>query len=232
MQSGKGRLCQICFGLTLTLTFLLSSCAQQEKVKVVSFPTTPPPEYESPKPSPGSLFAGYENLFSDPKARRVGDVLTIKVYENLSGSGSAQTNTQKKSSYNLELNKPTILGQDFPSFVKNPVASFSTSPSTSFDGKGSTSRNARLIATISARVVKVYPNGDLFIVGKKTIKINDDYQTLKISGIVRPSDIEPDNSVASSKIANMFVEYNGKGYLNESQRPGWLARFIAKIWPF
>ena len=229
MQGRKGRFGYLFIGLAVV--YLLSSCAER-KGEVVSFPQTPPPEYQSPKPSPGSLFSGYENLFSDPKARNVGDVITIKVYENISGSGSAKNTTQKKSSYDINVNKPVFFGKKFPGKSKDPLVGFSTSPSSTFSGKGATSRNAKLIATISARVVKVYPNGDLYIVGKKVIRINDDYQVLRISGIVRPSDIGPDNSVTSDKVANMYVEYNGKGYFNESSRPGWLARILSKIWPF
>jgi flagellar L-ring protein precursor FlgH len=210
---------------------LASSCAEK-RGEVVSFPQEPPPSYQKAQPSPGSLFSGYENLFSDLKARNVGDTITIKVYENIQGSGSSQTGAQKKSTYDINVNKPTVLGKEVPGDTRNPLLNFSTSPKSSFTGKGATSRNAKLIATISARVVKVYPNGDLYVVGQKVIKINDDYQVLKISGIVRPSDIGPDNSVPSSKVANMFVEYNGKGYFNESSKPGWLARLLAKIWPF
>jgi len=229
MQSGKGRLCSVCFGIAIL--FSVASCGGRERVEVVT-PKPPPPELKRPEPSPGSLFAGYENLFSDPKARNVGDVITIKVYENISGAGSSVNSSQKSSSYELNLNKPKLFGKPFPGKSDDPLVGFSTSPSSSFSGKGSTSRSAKLIATITARVVKVYPNGDLYIVGEKVVKINDDYQTLRISGIVRPADIEPDNSVPSSKVANMFVEYNGKGYFNQASRPGWLGRFLEKIWPF
>ncbi len=229
MQGFKRRFSLICFGLVIQ--FLLTSC-QGKKEEVVAFPPPPPKEFAKPKPSPGSLFSGYENLFSDPKARNVGDIITIKVYESLSGSGSSTTASQEKSSYNLNVNSPVFFGNKFPKKTKEPLLGFSTSPSRSFSGKGSTSRQAKLIATITARVVKVYPNGDLYVVGRKVIKINDDYQVLKISGIVRPSDIAPDNSVPSSKVADMYVEYNGKGYFNQASRPGWLARLLEKIWPF
>jgi len=228
MQSYWKRFCGVCFGIVF---FSLFSCSEENKRPIV-FPTTPPPEISQKQVSPGSLFTGYDNLFSDPKAHRVGDIVTIAVYENLSGEGSAATSSAKKSSYNLNLNKPKVFGKPFPGKSKDPLLSFSTSPSSSFSGKTSTARKTKLIATITARVVKVYPNGDLFIVGEKTIRINDDVQVLRISGIVRPSDIDSDNTVPSSKVANMYVEYNGKGYFNENQRPGWLARFLSKIWPF
>jgi flagellar L-ring protein precursor FlgH len=228
MQGNWKWLSRICIGLVI---FVVSSCGTEKKEPVV-FPKTPPPEISKKEASPGSLFNGYDNLFSDPKAHNVGDVVTINVYENLSGSGSANTSSGKKSSYNINVNKPKFFGKPFPGKSRDPLVGFSTSPSQSFSGKNSTSRNAKLIATISARVVKVYPNGDLFIVGEKTVKINDDVQVLRISGIVRPNDIGPDNTIPSSKIANMYVEYNGRGYFNETQRPGWLARLLSKIWPF
>ncbi len=218
-------------GVCLTLVFLLFSCGGK-KEKVTVFPREPKPLVQERIVSPGSLFTGGGNLFSDPKAHSVGDIITIAVYENLSGSGSSKTDSGKKSSYNINVNKPVIFGKPFPGKSQDPLLGFSTSPSTSFSGKSSTSRNAKLIATITARVVKVYPNGDLFVVGEKTVKINDDVQVLRISGIVRPSDVGPDNTVPSSKVADMYVEYNGKGYFNESQRPGWLARLLEKIWPF
>jgi len=228
MQSRRGRLSSLLVGIVI----LGSSASCTQEREVVFTPKPPPPEFERPKPSPGSLFSGYDNLFSDPKARNVGDTITIKVYESISGSGSSGSSSQKQSSYDLSLNKPLLFGKPFPGKSKDPLVGFSTSPSTSFSGKGSTSRSAKLIATITARVVKVYPNGELYVVGEKVIKINDDYQVLKISGIVRPSDVEPDNSVPSSKVADMFVEYNGKGYFNQSSKPGWLAKLLAKIWPF
>ena len=231
MQGRWGRLGGVLIGIVILS--LVGSCgSDRNKGSLVAFPAAPPPEIPQPKPSPGSLFTGYSNLFSDPKAHRVGDVVTITVYENLSGSGSVQNDTSKKSSYNLSVSKPILFGRPFPGRSKDPLVGFSTAPSKSFAGKGSTSRSAKLIATISARVVKVYPNGDLYIVGKKVVKINDDEEVLRISGIVRPEDIGPDNTVPSSKIADMYVEYNGKGYFNQESRPGWLARFLAKIWPF
>lgn len=222
-----------CIFVSLISSFLFYSCAgDSERSGAVVVPPPPPPAVEAKPQSPGSLFTGYDNLFSDAKAHNVGDTLTVKIYETLSGSGSSSTTTDKQTSFDISVNRPTILGKQVPKKTKDPLLAFSTSPKANFKGKNSTQRNAKLIATITARVVKVYPNGNLYIVGEKIIKINDDVQVLKISGIVRPSDIEPDNSVPSSKVADMYVEYNGKGYMVDSQRPGWLARFLMKIWPF
>jgi len=235
MQGYRGEYRKVLIKVALLGWVFLFSCGSTGRNDTLStlppFPS-PPPEVKPNPPSPGSLFSGYENLFSDPKARNVGDIVTIKVYENLSGAGSAQSSSTKKTSFDINVNKPTVLGKKVPGDTKDPLLNFSTSPKVDFSGKGATSRNAKLIATISARVVKVYPNGDLYVVGEKVIRINDDVQVLRISGIVRPEDIAPDNSVPSTKVANMYVEYNGKGYIADNQRPGWLARFLMKIWPF
>ncbi len=234
MQGYRKRSCGIS-SLVLLVVFLLSGCKSmsiRKKEQVVVKPPPPPPVKVAKPLSKGSLYTGYDNLFSDPKAHQVGDIITVKVMESLSGEGSSSNNVGKKSSMNLEVNGPTILGKSIPGTSSNPIVGFKASPESSFSGQGSTKRDAKLVATITARVTKVYPNGNIYIEGEKVIKINDDVQILKISGIVSPTDIEQDNSISSSKISDMYVEYNGKGFWAEGQRPGWLARFIMKIWPF
>ncbi len=218
-------------GLTLVaISLLFVSCAKKKEVYKPFDPKPPEIVDENIKTPPGSLYTGYDNLFSDDKALRVGDTITIKVTENLSGQGSAQSDAKKDSSMNYDFPSPKWLGKDL--VKKTPIAGMTAKSSDSFKGSGSTKRQAKLIAKITARVVKVYPNGNLFVVGKKIIRINDDTQILKISGIVKPTYIQQDNSVDSSRISDMYVEYNGKGYIADHQRPGWLARFLAKIWPF
>ncbi len=207
------------------------SCASKTVVVQETPPPMPPdigkPQY---KPAPGSLYAGNGDLFSDDKAHQVGDILTIKVVENLSGSGGATSQGGRNTSVNLDFPAPVLMGKNVPN--KSPIAGMQASSSNQFKGQGKTGRNARLIATITARVVKVYPNGNLFIVGEKRLKINNDEQILKISGIVKPSYIQPDNSIYSYQISDMRVEYNGRGFIAQQQQPGWLARFLIKIWPF
>ncbi len=229
MQSCWEKLRKICGTITILSLISCGSSVKSPEISVV-----PPENMESkPETTPGSLFTGNDNLFSDAKAFQVGDILTIKVVEDIKGSGSASSKTNRKTSMDININRPKVLGKSRPSGNnKDPLFGFSTSPSVDFTGKGSTERNAKLIATISARVVKVYPNGNLYIVGKKIIKINDDVQILKIAGIVKPTDIGTDNTILSSKIADMYVEYNGKGYMAENQKPGWLSRFLLKILPF
>ncbi len=213
------------------IVLIMSSCAEK-KVVVVEKPPPMPPDIGQTKqaPPPGSLYTGSDNLFSDDKARNVGDLITIKVVENISGSGGAISQGGRNTSVNLDFPAPVLMGKQTPN--QSPIAGMQASSSNQFKGQGKTVRNANLIATITARVVKVYPNGNLFIVGEKIIKINNDEQILKISGIVKPSYIQPDNSIYSFQISDMRVEYNGKGFIANQQEPGWLAKFLIKIWPF
>lgn len=216
----------------VVLSVVVFSCAPKRQDYGREFAPVPPSIDGEAKPtSAGSLYTGsYNNLFSDAKALSVGDVITIRVVENLTGQGSANTQTQEKSDMNLSAPSPTLLGK--PIINKDPILGMKQSSSDTYQGKASTDRSARLIATITARVTKVYPNGNLFIVGKKVVRVNDDNQVLLISGIVKPTDIMQDNSVYSSRIADMYVEYNGEGYMADSSKPGWLAQFLRRIWPF
>ena len=215
------------------ITFSITGCASKSTItKAPDYKPSPPKVItEKKERPPGSLFTGEaNNLFTDDKAYRVGDVITIKVVENLTGSGSASTKSGEETNLGFNFPSITVLGKSVPK--QTPVASVNAKSNQNYKGSGDTSRKAKLIATISARVVKVYDNGNLYIVGKKTIKINDDTQELVISGIVKPTYIQQDNSVLSTQISDMYVEYNGKGYLADSQEPGWLTKFLTKIWPF
>ncbi len=211
--------------------FFISGCANKKSVVNYPIKESPPKIAQSESANaPGSLYSGYDNLFSDDKAHNVGDIVTIRVMENISGQGSANTQANRANNMTLDFPSATIMDKRVPD--KTTVFGLNQSSSNSFSGSGDTRRKASLVATISARVVKVYRNGNLYISGKKYIKINDDVQVLKISGIVKPNDITQDNYVDSSKISDMYVEYNGEGFMADNQSPGWLAKFLMKIWPF
>ena len=232
MQSDRKRYSIICRWALILPVFFLFSCAEKKQTLKPFEPKPPEIVSERPVSPPGSLYteATATNLFSDDKAYQVGDVITVKVVENISGSGSANSQSSRDTSVDLDFPSPTLMGK--PLVNKSPIAGMKAGSKNNFKGTGKTDRKARLIATISARVVKVYPNGNLFIVGKKIIKINEDEQILRISGIVEPTYIDQDNSILSSKISDMYIEYNGKGFIADNQRPGWLAQFLTKIWPF
>ena len=109
---------------------------------------------------------------------------------------------------------------------------FKGSLTNSFNGSGSTTRDESMTAAITARVIEVRPNGNLLIKGTREVKVNNETQFIILSGLIRPVDISPDNTVLSSYIGNAKIEYIGTGSLSDKQRPGWLARAVDFVWPF
>src|SRR5436190_14355910 len=163
-----------------------------------------------PSPDASSLFSANAPslyLFRDVKARNVGDILTIQVIENASATNSATTATQKKG--DVSLSAPAIAGLEHGNSALNFSNILQAAGGLNFNGAGSTTRSGQLQAEISARVLQVFPNGDLRIEGTKVVTINGERQTLTIGGMVRNHDVSPGNIVASTAIANMEVKYDG-----------------------
>lgn len=183
----------------------------------------------------GSLWQGGEgSLFAANKARKVGDLVTVAIYERASAQKEAETETGRASSASLGI--PKFFGYEAALAAKNPnlepASLISASTENSFEGSGSTSREERLSATLTTRVVAVLESGNLKIEGSKTIRVNNEEQIIRLSGIVRPADITESNMIDSKYILDAEIEYFGDGVLSEKQRPGWLARLIDVAWPF
>jgi len=166
----------------------------------------------------GSAFAAgtARSLFTDLRPVGVDDVVTILVQENSIGVGDAVTNTDKKVE---------IQGEGGVGFL-DLVKPWGIGGSAKFDGTGSTSRNGRLAARLSARVTEIEPNGNLVLEGRKILKVNQDEQVITVTGVVRPQDIGPNNTVYSSSIADARIEYSGKGAVTTGQRPGIVSRIL------
>lgn len=158
------------------------------------------------------------SLYTDKKARRVEDVITVMVEESAKAMNDTQTETDEaqKSSMGISAGSGPL------NFV--PGMGVSGGASTTYDGKGKTSRAGSVRATVSARVVRVLDNGNLLIQGHKEVEVNQEKEILKVSGIVRPDDIAPDNTVLSSKLADARIHYSGKGEAAQAAKQGWLAR--------
>jgi flagellar L-ring protein FlgH len=222
--------------LSLCLMILLiASCATTPHLP------PPPPKYvpheDKAMSSVNSLWQDTASLYEDIKARRVNDLVTIRVVENITGSGKADTNTDRKSSLDagvdnffgapLNLNTNNLYGRGytFEPKVKGSAESI-------FEGSGETTREGKLIGMITAKVVEVMPNGILVLESRKEITINREKQILILRGMVRPDDIAKDNTVLSSRISDAEVFFVGDGVIQDKQGPNWLVRFIDKVWPF
>jgi flagellar L-ring protein FlgH len=189
----------------------------------------PPPDETSGN---GAIYqAGHEvALFENSVARRVGDTLTIRLNERTNASKSSSTTTKKST--DIDLPGPTIAGR--PVTVNGvPILETSVENEAEFDGQGDSRQSNRLEGEVTVTVAQRLPNGNLLIRGQKWIAINQGKEYVRIQGIVRPIDIDPDNSISSLKVADAVISYGGKGALADASSPGLLSRFFNAKWlPF
>lgn len=197
------------------------------------------PQYAAVKPIPpgrktaatGAIFdaAHVTPLFSDVRARHVGDNLTVVLAEHTDAKKSADTSTSRDSS--VDVKPPTVFGQGV-TVGGTPVLQTSLSGKDGFTGKGDTSQSNQLSGSITVTVAQVLSNGNLVVQGEKWITINQSHEYVRLRGIVRPEDIRADNSVLSTALANARISYGGTGIINDANRPGWLTRFFQSVfWP-
>lgn len=181
-----------------------------------------------PPPTPRTDGAIYQSgqqieLFADLKARRVGDVLTIRLAEATNASKSAVTKTAKTTAVNNT--GPTVLGRTITTGGV-PIFTTTLSGADSFDGEGSSTQSNTLAGSLTVTVMEVQRNGNLLVQGDKTLKLNQGDEFVHVSGVVRVADIQADNTVTSDRVSDAHISYSGKGVINSSNRMGWLARFF------
>ena len=160
------------------------------------------------------------DLTSDPRAHYVNDLLTIKVVESLSASGSADSNVGKSGSGTASFPGQigTTLGKILP-----------TNTETKFKGSGGTTRTTELSAVLTARITEVLPSGDLVVEGVREVDINGDRSVVVLSGVVRPSDIQPGNVIPSTMVGQLRIRSLSAGLVHDSLAPGWLLRALNKV---
>lgn len=183
----------------------------------------------------GSLWsAGANRLFEDARARRVGDIITIRIDEQADATRQSSTETKRESKFDAGISSFFSAMQQLSDAVPEiePSDLLAATSSFGFDGGGSTQRSGALSATLPVHIKRVLPNGDFYVEGHKVLLINDEESHLYVSGVVRPVDIQPDNSVSSSFLADVEMEYTGRGVITDRQRTGWLARLLDYIYPF
>jgi flagellar L-ring protein precursor FlgH len=183
--------------------------------------------------SNGSIWqASSASPMDDFKARKRGDIVTVVIVEEASASKQATTGTKREAGISASI--PNFMGIETTALADkldlNALVKANTS--SDFNGSGTTTRKDMLNATISAHVMDVLPNGDLRIEGSRSVKVNNEEQIIILQGTVRPKDINHENMISSSQIADARITYSGNGIINDRQQPGWLFNFIDKVWPF
>jgi flagellar L-ring protein precursor FlgH len=176
-------------------------------------------------PDPGSWM---NSLMSDQRARHVNDLITIRVIESISASGSADSAVTKSGSASAAV--PSLFGLEkkLPASI-DPTNLASLKTDTAFKGAGNTNRAQDLTATITARVSEVLPNGDLVVEGVRAIEINGDRQIVVLTGVARTADVGPSNIVLSTSLGQLQIKYFGNGLIKDSLAPGFLVRMLNKI---
>lgn len=191
-------------------------------------------EEESRPASTGSLWQDRSRgLFADFRANQVGDLVNIQVDENPRAIGDASTSLDRESNFSFGV--PAFFGlmaalrSSYPEL--DPSRLIELVSRSNFSGSGNTRRSSNVRAQIAVRVRRVLPNGDLFVEGTKVLMVNEEELHIYVSGVIRPEDIDSDNSIASSRIADAEVEFTGRGDLTQNQRQGWLQRLLGEVNP-
>ncbi|WP_372738835.1 flagellar basal body L-ring protein FlgH [Neptunomonas sp.] len=219
--------------LLISVSILLVGCVNKPvKPDRPYYAPVAPQQLQQPKPIDGSIFNAATNLdiYSDGRAHRVGDIITIVLSEKTQSSKSASTTADKTSA--LSIPQPTILGNALSVFGA-PLSANIDSSNNTFDGEGSSDMSNSLSGDITVTVHEILPNGVLSVRGEKWMQLNQGDEYIQISGLVRPQDIAADNTIPSTKLADARIGYSGTGGVHDTNVMGWLTRFfISPLWPF
>jgi len=173
----------------------------------------------APSTLANSLWNDDSSMFSDNKAIEEGDILTVLITEDATASQQASTDASQDNQAEIGA------GTGILDFIN--AFGYEQSDSTSADG--TTTRSSDLTAEMTVQIIEVLDNGNLKINGTKRLRINDETQEIELIGIIRPDDINPDNTIESSYVANADISYDGQGAIGDRQREGIISRIISWI---
>lgn len=221
----------VCRALCLLPLMGMSACSMTPD-KEDDFTPAVPPVVIHQENAGGSIYQVATNrfFFEDIRARRVGDVINVILDEQTNASKTATTNAAKGSSVGMP--SPTLFGGTVTGGGRNLLANEITA-SSDFAGSADSSQSNRLSGSIAVVVDKVLSNGNLWIRGQKRLTLNQGSEVVQVTGLIRPVDITPENTIQSNQIADANITYGGRGLLADSNRAGWMTRlFTSPIWPF
>lgn len=187
----------------------------------------------------GSIYGQGDNpLFSDRKAMRVNDIVTIQIVESATASSTGTKALSKESETAMGPGVFTYGGKDKAmNNLNNNLNQYlgmgaAWNSASDFTGSGTTNRNENFQTNITARIVKILHNGNYFVSGRRELLINGEKQIMQISGVIRPDDIDPTNMISSTQIADAKILYKTEGDIDRSTNEGWASKFLSAVWPF
>ena len=211
----------------------LAGCASPQHINTLQddpdfAPIMPEPEEHQAIPS-GSLFntTYVNNLYSDNKAHRVGDIISVILQERTQANKQARTEIAKENTANLD---PIIGPGGNPITINGKSLTFGINQNTDFSGDTRADQGNSLKGAISVHVLRVLPNGNLMIRGEKWMTLNNGDEYIRLTGIIRSEDISSTNTILSTKVANARIQYSGTGAFSEAQEQGWLTKFFNSGW--
>ncbi len=213
------------------ILLLLTACTPMPP-RDPAFAPVQPANLMPPVQNSGSIYqSGYDmRLFEDNKAMRVGDVLTIRFNELTQAKKADDLNAKKD--IDVLVSAPTVMGFATSALTGSDSA-VELAAKRDFKGQGKADQSNSLIGDISVTVVELLPNGNLKVRGEKRVTLNQGDERIKLSGIVRPVDIDPNNTISSDKVADATIMYIGEGAMADVSKMGWFSRIIYSPWfPF
>lgn len=210
----------------------IAGCTAVQQAKIVpndpDFAPIMPELQEEPIVPTGSLFnVNYvNNIYSDSKARRVGDIINVVLSESTNAQKNAKTELKKEADNTLD----PIIGLGGNATFKGDSIQFGVSQSNNHKGDSKSNQGNSLRGNISVHVLRVLPNGNLIIRGEKWLTLNSGDEYIRLTGVIRDKDISADNTIMSTKVANARIQYSGTGSFSDIQNPGWLSQFFNSGW--
>ncbi|MDA8781618.1 flagellar basal body L-ring protein FlgH [Porticoccaceae bacterium] len=225
--------------ITVAMACVLSACAGQPQMMPTAqySPVQPIPAAKPSQPT-GAIFTNGRDLFGDLRSYQaadiqVGDLITVLLNETTQASRTAGLSTSRESANDaIGVNQmDTIVAR--LGFGSNFFEGANTTGSTiSSEGAGTADQKASLTGSISAMVVEVLANGNLVIIGEKQLALTEGTEFIQVKGIIRPADIQPDNTILSQRIAHAQISYRGTGQLATASKSSWGTGLLYKFWPF
>jgi len=220
----------------------ISQIGEQPKLAAIENPTSQPGykpvQMPMPKPEVASYNAnslwrnGSRAFFKDQRAARIGDILTVTV--NFTDNANINNETKRDRTSKEDSGISDFIGAQTITQARKilPGKLLTTDSTSKYDGSGSVDRKENLKTNVAAVVTQVLPNGNLVVEGKQEIRVNFEIRELIVAGIVRPEDIQSDNTIDSSKIAQARIAYGGRGQITDFQQPRYGQQVTDILLPF
>lgn len=228
--------------ILLSCLIMVTGCMDTTAKRDPAYAAVRPVAVPEQEKANGTIFDAGDNisLFEDYRARRVGDILTVRLEEQTDAEKETETIIKKNNSNSIT--NPTLFGTtpqfDLPGGfplvnTDDNNLEFSLESKSDFKGQGDSDQSNKLSGDISVSVVEVLPNGNLVIRGEKVISINQGNEYIRISGMISPRDIDASNTISSKRVADAQIAYVGDGPTNDANVVGWLSRFfVSALMPF